>query len=121
MRHLEAIKGKLGLANEHKELIGATWYGCLGLSRAAANLSDRVMRWMHIHEFTKYQRDGGDYGDLWPQWHYGVLTMYGGHIAVHYVNQFQVSGDEFVMDASSHKSEALGHAIKHIHCWHTFE
>lgn len=118
-RHLNHISEKFELRYDDKnEMIGATWYGCLGVSRAASILSDRVMRWMHIHEFSKYQRDGGDGVDLWPLWHYGVLTMYGGHIAVHHVGKFKISGKAgYLMDSEASSRLELTNKTKHIHCW----
>jgi hypothetical protein len=42
------------------------------------------MRWLDTQEFSKFEKCcQGVEG--WPSWHWGVLLLYGGHIAVNQV------------------------------------
>ena len=81
-KHLQYVSTKaLGLNFSGLKDIGSTWYGVTKVLVAAASLTVATMRWMITQEFTEYEICCSG-TDGWPYWHYGVLLLYGGHIAV---------------------------------------
>ncbi|GAU90680.1 hypothetical protein RvY_03062 [Ramazzottius varieornatus] len=70
--------------NASVQNIGSTWIGPPGL---VAKVAERTVHWMvHLSkiEFSPKQRTSAWWGGapLWMEWHYGVLLLYGGHLAV---------------------------------------
>ena len=122
--HLKWIaKDRLGLNDAGIEKLGSTWYGASELMISVAKTTLTVMRWMHTQEFSEYEKCcSGAKG--WPNWHWPVLLLYGGHIALNqlgpdYIQKSTQGVAE--MDASSTSTLPLDKAIKHIHCWHTHD
>ncbi|GAV08736.1 hypothetical protein RvY_18389-1 [Ramazzottius varieornatus] len=67
--------------------VGSTW---IGTPQLVAKVAERTVHWMvHLSriEFSPKQRTIAWWGGapLWMEWHYGVLSMYGGHLAVNEV------------------------------------
>ena len=119
--HLKWISERLNLRNSGYTNIGSTWYGATRALVATADLSVSVMRWLHTQEFSEYDKCCSGV-DGWPNWHYGVLSMYAGHIAVNSVDQKYLKvneEDEYRMDFFSDSSDPLTSKVKHIHSWHT--
>jgi len=62
---------------------------------------------------------------LWPEWHYGVLLLYGCHLAFNHlvVNESLKLGlaHELLDRPSTNKDkyDLEVHNRLHIHCWHT--
>lgn len=56
----------------------------------------------------------------WPHWHWAVLLLYGGHIALNQLGNVVKAGDDFKMDyGSTSDTKITDMTIKHAHCWHT--
>ena len=55
-----------------------------------ARLTIDIMRWMHTQEFSTFEKSGpGKEGILsWPHWHWGVLSMYGAHVALNQIGSY---------------------------------
>ncbi|GAV01678.1 hypothetical protein RvY_12352 [Ramazzottius varieornatus] len=69
--------------------IGSTW---IGSPHLIAKVAARTVHWMiHLskNEFAPKQRTSAWWSMalLWPEWHYGVVLLYGGHLAVNEVLQ----------------------------------
>ena len=112
---------KLGLKDSGLLGLGSTWYGASRLMIATAKTTVSVMRWLHTQEFSEYERCCNGI-DGWPYWHWAVLLLYGGHIALNQLGSehVQLSANGVAgMDASSTSNDTLKDSIKHIHCWHT--
>lgn len=81
IQHLEYVARQLGLHTPVVNNIGTTWGGPLALARATALLQVQIIRWLDLYEFTAFDRCcAGTSG--WPNWHWGVLTLYAGHLAM---------------------------------------
>ncbi|GAV01278.1 hypothetical protein RvY_12015 [Ramazzottius varieornatus] len=69
--------------------IGSTWIGPPAL---VAKVAERTVHWM-IHlskvEFSPKMRTMAFWSmaAMWPEWHYGVLSMYGAHLAINEILQ----------------------------------
>ena len=85
LAHLKYVSQSLGLDTKDGLInLGSTWFGDTGLMVATARLTIAVMRWMHIQEFSTYERCCS--GVLsWTHWHWPVLLLYGGHVALNQV------------------------------------
>ena len=83
--HLKHVSQVLGLDVKDGLMgLGSTWFGDTGLMVASARLTIDVMRWMHTQEFNAYEKCCS--GTLsWPHWHWPVLLLYGGHVALNQV------------------------------------
>ncbi|RHY32726.1 hypothetical protein DYB32_002308 [Aphanomyces invadans] len=114
---LESIISKLNMTATTIDNVGSTWYGPTALLRTCANLSVAIMQYLYANEFTAEEKSP-EYGiQGWPNWHIGVVSMYGGHIAInHCTRNVAVTKDDSMLDfpTSSSESPAL-HA--HLHTW----
>ena len=120
--HLKWVaQTRLGLMDAGLSDIGSTWYGRKDVVVVTAKVSVAVMRWLHTQEFSEYEICCSGV-DGWPHWHWGVLSMYSGHIAVNQLDPSVVvvkNDSEYVMDYFSDSSADLDSKIKHVHVWHT--
>ena len=81
------------------------------------------MRWMHTQEFTQFEKCCSG-TESWPIWHWPVLLLYGGHVAVNQLGPDNVQLSKAgvaQMDFGATSTDLLSNSIKHIHCWHTEE
>ncbi|CAK4082777.1 unnamed protein product [Aphanomyces euteiches] len=82
---LRGIAKKLGLNESPVDDIGSTWYGPAKMIQACGKLSMKVTNHLHLHEFNETEKSH-EYAKVkvagWPRWHYGVLTMYSGHLSI---------------------------------------
>ncbi|RHZ28782.1 hypothetical protein DYB37_012512, partial [Aphanomyces astaci] len=82
---LAGIATKLKLQVSPVEDIGSTWYGPRQMVQDCGKLSMKVINHLHLHEFNATEKSD-EYAKVrvagWPRWHYGVLTMYSGHLAI---------------------------------------
>ncbi len=90
---------------------------------AASRLSVELMRWLHTQEFNRFERCcSGILG--WPNWHWPVLTMYGGHLALNHVaaHVAMPTRQNGQMDAGADRRDPVTDLrLKHAHCWHSDE
>jgi hypothetical protein len=103
------------------ESLGSTWFGSAELMVATSRLTIEVMRWMTTQEFSEYERCCNGV-DGWPHWHWPVLLLYGGHVALNHLGpRGVVKSDSGTaeLDYQSTLTETMSDSVKHIHCWHT--
>ena len=61
---------------------------------------------------------------MWPEWHYGVLLLYGGHLAINHlvaVEGFDVGLASELLDqgvTSTDQTDIQRNVRLHLHCWH---
>ncbi|KAI3378641.1 hypothetical protein SNEBB_010883 [Seison nebaliae] len=125
-----------------QENIGSTWYGTASEAHLLGAITIRAVLHLHVYEFSPIERAGKLGILMWPDWHHGVLTMYGAHIAAHYLSCATLSDIQknenkrsllpiltiyhstHMLDSISTSDEVLSkrpldHPFIHIHCWHT--
>jgi len=59
--------------------------------------------------------------ESWPHWHWPVILLYGGHIALNHLGPDGVirSNQSFPrLDHQSTRQTEMTDEVKHIHCWH---
>ncbi|RHY45741.1 hypothetical protein DYB34_011641, partial [Aphanomyces astaci] len=84
-KRLASIAATLQLTGPTVEDIGSSWYGPASVVRSCATLAVRLMHYLHAHEFNATEKSPEYYQVKiagWPHWHYGILHMYAGHLAV---------------------------------------
>ena len=84
--------------------------------------TDRVLNYAQLHmEYCKKLRadEFPDGVGEWPNWYFGVLTMYAGNLAA---NAFFGTGLTMGgLDVQCMSNEIMCETDYHIHAWHTFE
>jgi hypothetical protein len=84
-RRLGRIAAHLGLSYESKAGLGSTWYSTPRQFRIVSYYTLVSMVYISNYEFTAPERKS-QIGTLnWPDWHYGVLLLYGQHLAVNHL------------------------------------
>jgi hypothetical protein len=120
-RHLSwLMTKKLGLEDGGMQNLGSTWMGYSDVMKAVARLTLATMNWLHTQEFSEYEKKGAGV-DSWPYWHWPVILLYGGHIALNQMHRDQLilSGPSTVgLDEMTTNPVALDKKIKHLHIFH---
>jgi hypothetical protein len=75
----------LGLNYANENNIGSTWYSTPQQIRIVSYLSLLNMIYLFKNEFTEPERASVLGALNWPDWHYGVLLLYGAHIAINHL------------------------------------
>ncbi|UJR27828.1 hypothetical protein I4U23_009096 [Adineta vaga] len=105
--------------------IGSTWYGPPYVAQRIANFTLDAMLHLYINEFTNAEHEQKVGTLLWPDWHYGVLSMYGTHLAVNHLiisDKFNIKKADQLLDQSTTNKDPYDLAKNnrlHLHCWHT--
>ncbi len=83
------------------------------------------MLYLYNNEFTSVEREGKLGVLLWPDWHYGVLSMYGTHLAVNHLiisEELDIRKADQLLDQSTTNNDQADlekNNRLHLHCWHT--
>ena len=83
------------------------------------------MLYLYNHEFTSIEKQRKLGVLLWPEWHYGVLSMYGTHLAINHLvssNEYHFERADRFLDQSTtnqDQNDLDHHKRLHLHCWHT--
>ena len=100
-------------------------YGSPFIAQRIADLTLDAILHLSINEFSSVEREQKLAGLLWPDWHYGVLSMYGTHLAVnHLINaeELDIQNGDQLLDQSTTNNDPNDMEINnrlHLHCWHT--
>ena len=81
------------------------------------------MSYLYSEEFTETERLGNLGIQNWPDWHYGVLSMYGNDIALNHLsgsNQMNVVKLDTLIDFPSTNNFNPNEKL-HIHVFHSFQ
>lgn len=100
-------------------------YGPPKIAQRIADLTMDAMIYLSENEFARVEREGKIGTLLWPDWHYGVLSMYGTHLAVNHLlisEKITVRKADELLDQSTTNPDL--HDLEknnrlHLHCWHT--
>ncbi|CAF1188022.1 unnamed protein product [Didymodactylos carnosus] len=113
IRKLHRLSYSIGLNYSHLVNIGSTWYGNPSKCLLVARLGLWISIWLAEQEFTEYEKSPKTAAHTWPDWYFGVLSMYAIHLAInHYtlngLNLVQIPG---LLDFSSVENVSL---VQHI-------
>lgn len=119
-RRLARIGRDLGLDFAGQWNFGSTWYSTPDQVRLLSYLTLLGMSYLSLEEFSQVERNGGLGGQLWPDWHYGVLLLYGQSIGL---NHLMASKQAHVVklwkyfDYPSGNSDSV-YGVLNIHVFH---
>ncbi|CAF0994327.1 unnamed protein product [Rotaria sordida] len=105
--------------------VGSTWYGAPYVAQRIANIALDAMLYLYDNEFTSVEREKKLGVLLWPDWHYGVLSMYGTHLAVNHLSiseKLDIKKADELLDQSTTNKDSYDlekNNRLHLHCWHT--
>ncbi|CAF1083831.1 unnamed protein product [Rotaria sp. Silwood1] len=105
--------------------MGSTWYGSPRDGYLVANQTLHAMLWLAQYEFAIPERESKLGTLMWPEWHYGVLLLYGQHLAINHLvgqNQIRIKIGADLLDQSTTDTnpQYVQQGIRlNLHCWHT--
>ncbi|CAF1077399.1 unnamed protein product [Adineta steineri] len=126
-RKLRRIAHDMGFAHANISGMGSTWYGSPYDGYLVANNTLEGMLWLAQNEFATPERESKLGTLMWPEWHYGVLLLYGQHLALNHLvatNQIRiVIGHNLLDQSTTDKSTDYVQkgTLLNLHCWHTDE
>ncbi|CAF0832488.1 unnamed protein product [Rotaria sp. Silwood1] len=124
-RKFKRIANDMGFAHANISNMGSTWYGSPYDAYLVANQTLHGMLWLALYEFAMPEREGKLGTSMWPEWHFGVLLLYGQHLALNHlvgINQIQLFIGHDLLDQSSTDDTVayVQQGIRlNLHCWHT--
>ncbi|CAF1147464.1 unnamed protein product [Adineta ricciae] len=126
-RKLKRISRDMGFAHAGISGMGSTWYGSPYDGYLVANQTLNGMLWLAQYEFATPERESKLGTLMWPEWHYGVLLLYGQHLALNHLvatNEIRIIiGNNLLDQSTTEKSNSYvqqGTRLN-LHCWHTNE
>jgi hypothetical protein len=102
-------------------------YGSPYAAYQIADLTLDAMLHLALNEFARVEREQKLATMLWPDWHYGVLSMYGTHLAVNHLialNKINIQNGDQLFDqptTNRNQNDIENNNRLHLHCWHTDE
>ncbi|CAF1147501.1 unnamed protein product [Adineta ricciae] len=105
--------------------LGSTWYGPPRIAQKIANRSMDAILYLAINEFTQAERRGRVGIALWPDWHYGVLLLYGCDLAINHLvasENISIELARRLLDQTTTNrdpNDIEKNNRLHLHCWHT--
>ncbi|CAF3369093.1 unnamed protein product [Rotaria socialis] len=123
-KRLKRIAHDMNWKYADKNGLGSTWYGSPLMAYRLANYTIQAMLYLNMNEFTKPEREQQLGVMLWPEWHYGVLLLYSGHLAINHLiasENFDISLANQLLDqgvTSKDKTDISKNYRLHLHCWH---
>lgn len=117
---LARIAQNLGLDYAGSTNLGSTWYSTPDQFRLVSYLTLFGMAYLSNEEFSSPERQGKLGVQLWPDWHYGVLLLYGQNLIMnHLIQTKQLNIVKLIeyLDYPSHFNTDVNKII-HIHVFH---
>ena len=119
-KRLKRIAESIELKSSGIWNLGSTWYSTPAQFRLVAYYTLFGMAYLSREEFAQPEREGKLGVELWPEWHYGVLLLYGQSLGLNHLiatNQLNVVRLENLIDFHSGYTESIFKVI-HIHVFH---
>ena len=119
-KRLKRIAESLGMKYAQQWNLGSTWYSTPAQFRLVAYYTLFGMAFLSNEEFAQPEREGKLGVELWPDWHYGVLLLYGQSLALNHLiaaKQLNVVKLEGLIDYGSGNTELINTKL-HIHVFH---
>jgi hypothetical protein len=119
-KRFRRVAKDLGFEYAEQHNLGSTWYSTPDQFRIVSYLTLFGMAYVANEEFSQPEREGKVGTILWPDWHYGVLLLYGQHLALNHLigaNQLFVTKLENYIDFPSGNEESVFQHL-HIHVFH---
>ncbi|CAF0823084.1 unnamed protein product [Adineta ricciae] len=107
-----------------KNGLGSTWYGSPSIIYHMSDYTIQAMLHLVRNEFTTPEREHKLGVMLWPEWHFGVLLLYGGHLAINHIianENLRILLASKLLDqgvTSKDQTDIKKNLRLHLHCWH---
>jgi len=124
-RKLARIARDMNFMYANMSGMGSTWYGPPESALLIANLTLHGMLHLAINEFCQAERENKVGTILWPDWHYGVLLLYGQHLAINHLVahdklNVKIANQLFDQSTTNNDTKDMQKNLRlHLHCWHT--
>jgi hypothetical protein len=118
---LHRIANNLNLKFGNKWNLGSTWISTPDQFRLISYLTLTGMAYLAFEEFSEPERKGKVGVELWPDWHYGVLLLYGQNIAMNHVigsSQLNIVSLYELVDFPTTESSLVTDVL-HLHVFHS--
>ncbi|RNA37874.1 secreted protein [Brachionus plicatilis] len=119
-KRFKRIAQNLGLAYPDAGGLGSTWFSSPDQFRLVSYLTLLGMGYLANEEFSQTEREGKLGVLLWPDWHYGVLLLYGQNIALNHLigskQLFVVKLNELI-DYPTANTQSVFKKL-HLHVYH---
>jgi hypothetical protein len=119
-KRFKRIAKGLGLAYAGARNLGSTWYSTPAQFRLVSFMTLFGMAYLSAEEFSQPEREGKVGTLLWPEWHYGVLLLYGQSLGMNHLiatKQLNVIQLPNLIDYPSGNVEPIRSKL-HIHVFH---
>ena len=120
MKRLRKAGKLMGLKFKEVRNLGSTWISTPKQFRLVSYLTLVSMCYINSEEFSQPERDQKVGTILWPEWHYGVLLLYGQCMAMNHLiatKQLHVKELGTIIDYSSQNNGSI-FSVVHIHAFH---
>ena len=119
-KRFKRVAHELKIGYNGSRNLGSTWYSTPAQFRIVSYLTLFGMAYLAAEEFTQAEREGKAGTLLWPEWHYGVLLLYGQTLGMNHLiatKQINVVPLPDLIDFPSGNSESVFTKL-HIHVFH---
>ncbi|CAF1132034.1 unnamed protein product, partial [Brachionus calyciflorus] len=119
-KRFRRIAQNLGLNYPDVGDLGSTWYSTPDQFRLVSYLTLFGMGYLANEEFSEPERNGEVGTILWPDWHYGVLLLYGQNIALNHLigsKQLSIVKLKKLIDYPTTNTQSIFN-ILHLHVYH---
>jgi hypothetical protein len=121
MNRLNRVAKNVNFETASKINLGSTWYSGVDQFRLISYLTLLSMCMLSAEEFTSLEKSGRLGVKTWPQWHYGVLSLYGQSLAMNHLiksKQMNIVRLDNHLDYPSHSNVSINQIIA-LHAYHT--
>ncbi|CAF0732743.1 unnamed protein product [Brachionus calyciflorus] len=119
-KRFRRIAQNLGLNYPDAGGLGSTWYSTPDQFRLVSYLTLFGMGYLANEEFSEPERQGKVGTILWPDWHYGVLLLYGQNIALNHLigsKQLSIVKLNELIDYPTANTQSIFKKL-HLHVYH---
>jgi hypothetical protein len=120
MKRLQKAAKNVNLKPGDVRNLGSTWYSTPNQFRIVSYLTLVSMVYLSNEEFSSTERKGKLGVQHWPDWHYGVVLLYGQNLAMNHLissGRANIIKLENLIDFPSANEELISSKV-HIHVFH---
>ena len=120
MKRLQKAAKNVNLKPGDVRNLGSTWYSTPNQFRIVSYLTLVSMVYLSNEEFSSTERRGKLGVQHWPDWHYGVVLLYGQNLAMNHLissGRANIKKLENLIDYPSANEELISSKV-HIHVFH---
>jgi hypothetical protein len=121
MKRLQKAAKNINLESGDIRNLGSTWYSTPSQFRIASYLTLVAIVYLSNEEFSETERQGKLGVQHWPDWHYGVVSLYGQNLAMNHLissGRINITKLENLLDYPT-TNEELVHQKVHLHVFHS--